>query len=401
MGVSMKSKTYKLYNPINKMFHLDLDDGDKEQEQPVADESASTLKAVDVKIAAIEKNNTWELTNLPKSQRSIGVKLIYKTKLNESGEVDKYKACLVVKGYKQEYGVDYKEPFARRVARAALRAWYSRIDAYFNLWDVIDGSNTSPPADRPKNSSAYKKWKQINVKEEAITKARMRRTIIRGWAQQPSLKEFENLLSSQELLAKQLTSVFIKYGEGDALVVEKRNFKGKSRDMSHSRSSGASSSLRKKEKSSNYSVAEEEEEWGKCLVAETRAIDVMISINLEREWIEDLEYNIANHDVPIGDMVAAIEEIKEENLEHAISETTCASGDLYKESIERDVLEVKVSDQSSVISKSINDSEQILKADGESRDQIEEEADIEVSETNDMIFESFEAAKKSIEEMIR
>ncbi|KAH0754091.1 hypothetical protein KY290_024361 [Solanum tuberosum] len=330
---------------------------------------------MDVKIAAIEKNNTWELTNLPKSQRSIGVRLIYKTKLNESGEVDKYKACLVVKGNKQEYGVDYKEPFARRVARAALRAWYSRIDAYFNLWDVIDGSNTSPPADRPENSSAYKKWKQINVKE---------------------------------LLAKQLTSVFIKYGEGDALVVEKRNFKGKSRDMSHSRSSGASSSLRKKEKSSNYSgkkplrcyccgevghikrycrakesnmdqkVAEEEEEWGKCLVAETRAID----------------------DVPTGDMVAAIEEIREENLEHAISETICASGDLYKESIERDVLKVKVYDQSSVISRSINDSEQILKAYGESRDQIEEEADIEVFETNNMIFESSEDAKKSIEELI-
>ncbi|KAH0668946.1 hypothetical protein KY289_023439 [Solanum tuberosum] len=147
-------------------------------------------------------------------------------------------------------------------------------------------------------------------------------------------------------------------------------------------------------------VAEEEEEWGKCLVAETRAIDVMISINLERDWIEDLEYNIANHDVPIGDMVAAIEEIKEENLEQATSETICASGDLYKESIERDVLKVKVFGQSSVISRSINDSEQILKAYGESRDQIEEEVDIEVFETNDMIFESSEDAKKSIEEMI-
>ncbi|KAH0754089.1 hypothetical protein KY290_024359 [Solanum tuberosum] len=108
-------------------------------------------------------------------------------------------------------------------------------------------------------------------------------------------------------------------------IVHKRNFKGKSRDMSHSRSSDASSSLRKKEESSNYSgkkplrcyrcgkvghikrycrakesnidqkVVEEEEEWGKCLVDEARAIDVMISIDLERDWIKDPEYNIANH----------------------------------------------------------------------------------------------------------
>ena len=51
-------------------------------------------------------------------------------------------------------------------------------------------------------------------------------TSIQGWAQQPSLEEFENLLSSQELLAKQLASVFVK-GEENAFVANKRNFKGK------------------------------------------------------------------------------------------------------------------------------------------------------------------------------
>lgn len=35
-------------------------------------------------------------------------------------------------------------------------------------------------------------------------------------------------------------------------------------------------------------VTEEEEEWEKYLVAEARAINVMISINLEKDWIEDL-----------------------------------------------------------------------------------------------------------------
>lgn len=60
-------------------------------------------KAMDEEIAAIEKNNTWELTDLPKRHKSIGVKWVYQTKLNADGKVDKYKARLVVKGYRQEY----------------------------------------------------------------------------------------------------------------------------------------------------------------------------------------------------------------------------------------------------------------------------------------------------------
>ena len=42
----------------------------------------------------------------------IGVKWIYKTKLNEPGVVDKYKARLVVKGYMQQHGIDYMEVYA-------------------------------------------------------------------------------------------------------------------------------------------------------------------------------------------------------------------------------------------------------------------------------------------------
>ncbi|XP_009790200.1 uncharacterized protein [Nicotiana sylvestris] len=202
------------------------------------------------------------------------------------------------------------------------KVWKTCMESYLvgdDLWEVVNGSNTSPPADAPKNSNALKKWKQINAKAEfilkrsifpnlfdhiirckstyeiwrtfnrllnkkdearlhilenelanttqgnpsiaeyflnvknlcseisllnsddAISEVRIRRIIIhglkaeyilfvtsiQGWIQQLSLEEFENLLSSHELLNKQMAGVSIKEGEGNALVTDKRNFKGK------------------------------------------------------------------------------------------------------------------------------------------------------------------------------
>ena len=67
---------------------------------------------MDEKIGAIKKNDTWELTDLPKGQKAIGVKWVYKTKTNQDGEVEKYMAGLVAKGYKQRHIIDYDEVFA-------------------------------------------------------------------------------------------------------------------------------------------------------------------------------------------------------------------------------------------------------------------------------------------------
>jgi len=68
--------------------------------------------AMKIEIDAIERNETWELTDLPKGMKKIGVKWVFKTKLNENGEVDKCKARLVAKGYAQQHGIDYTEVFA-------------------------------------------------------------------------------------------------------------------------------------------------------------------------------------------------------------------------------------------------------------------------------------------------
>ncbi|KAJ0599630.1 putative RNA-directed DNA polymerase [Helianthus annuus] len=83
---------------------------------PISYEEASKdsrwIEAMDKEIESINKNQTWVLVDPPKHQKPIGVKWIYKTKYDEKGNVDKYKARLVVKGYKQKYGIDYQEVFA-------------------------------------------------------------------------------------------------------------------------------------------------------------------------------------------------------------------------------------------------------------------------------------------------
>ena len=70
------------------------------------------VKAMDEEIKAIEKNDTWELADLPKGKKTIGVKWVFKKKMNPKGEVERHKARLVVKGYRQKAGIDYDEVFA-------------------------------------------------------------------------------------------------------------------------------------------------------------------------------------------------------------------------------------------------------------------------------------------------
>ena len=60
----------------------------------------------------IEKNKTWDLVPRPSGRNVIGLKRVYRAKLNPDSSLNKLKARLVVKGYAQQPGIDYGDTFA-------------------------------------------------------------------------------------------------------------------------------------------------------------------------------------------------------------------------------------------------------------------------------------------------
>ena len=61
---------------------------------------------------SMEDNDVWNLIELPKGSTPIGCKWIFKFKRDSNGNVERYKAHLVAKGFTQKEGIDYKETFS-------------------------------------------------------------------------------------------------------------------------------------------------------------------------------------------------------------------------------------------------------------------------------------------------
>jgi len=70
---------------------------------------------------SIEKNEIWRLVQLPTDKKCIDVKWVFKTKLKPDGQVTKYKARLVARGFLQKYGQNYYEVYAQVARMETIR----------------------------------------------------------------------------------------------------------------------------------------------------------------------------------------------------------------------------------------------------------------------------------------
>nr|GEU61841.1 zinc finger, CCHC-type [Tanacetum cinerariifolium] len=57
-------------------------------------------------------NDTWELTDLPPGCKALRCKWIIKRKMKVDGSIDKYKARLVIQGFRQNEGIDFFDTYA-------------------------------------------------------------------------------------------------------------------------------------------------------------------------------------------------------------------------------------------------------------------------------------------------
>ena len=56
---------------------------------------------MDTEIQTLLERGTWELTELPPGEKTVGVKWVFKIKTNVDGSLDKFKTRLIAKGFTQ------------------------------------------------------------------------------------------------------------------------------------------------------------------------------------------------------------------------------------------------------------------------------------------------------------
>ena len=98
-------------------------------------QSSNSHKWIDAmkdEMKSMEDNDVWDLVELPKGSKPIGCKWIFKTKRDSNGNVERYKALLVTKGFTQKEGIDYKETFSLVSTKYSFRTIMALV-AHFDL----------------------------------------------------------------------------------------------------------------------------------------------------------------------------------------------------------------------------------------------------------------------------
>nr|GEU83500.1 zinc finger, CCHC-type [Tanacetum cinerariifolium] len=95
-------------------------------------DAAFWKEAIDDEIGSIMENNTWVLSDLPPGCKPLGFKWIFKRKMKVDGTIDKFKARLVIQGFRQKEGIDYFDTYAPVSCITTIRLLLA-LEAIHNL----------------------------------------------------------------------------------------------------------------------------------------------------------------------------------------------------------------------------------------------------------------------------
>jgi len=95
------------------------------REALTGDERVAWMDAIEAELAQMEKVNAWAPVVPPPDANIIPSRYVFRRKRNDTGSIVRYKARLVVKGFKQQFGVDYTDTFAPTIRASTLRILFS------------------------------------------------------------------------------------------------------------------------------------------------------------------------------------------------------------------------------------------------------------------------------------
>ncbi|GJX74302.1 zinc finger, CCHC-type containing protein [Tanacetum coccineum] len=118
-------------NSVESQRDDHFDDVPNETPEPRKD-AAFWKEAIDDEIGSIMENSTWVLSDLPPGCKPFGCKWIFKRKMKVDETIDKFKARLVIHGFRQKEGIDYFDTYAP-VARITIIRLLLALAAIHNL----------------------------------------------------------------------------------------------------------------------------------------------------------------------------------------------------------------------------------------------------------------------------
>ena len=124
----------KRYSPSTFFSNFALsitDDDPRTVKEAVNSEDGKLWKEAMVhEMTSLNKNEAWDLVELPARRKPIGNKWVFKKKTNLEGKVEKYKYRLVSKGYSQVPGINFGDIFSPVVKVTSIRLLLSIVATF-------------------------------------------------------------------------------------------------------------------------------------------------------------------------------------------------------------------------------------------------------------------------------
>jgi hypothetical protein len=90
-----------------------------------------------VEFNSITANKTWQLVDLPSGRKPIDTKWVFNVKTDIDGNISRYKARLVARGFRQLFGIDFFDTYSPVATAASIRIFWATAAANAMVADAL------------------------------------------------------------------------------------------------------------------------------------------------------------------------------------------------------------------------------------------------------------------------